>query len=69
MSKQEAVKGFKVVKLPKVMMIQLNRFTIDYLSPNFSRIKINDRVTFPLFLNMSPFMHPVSEQDLSNIES
>ena len=35
-------------------MISLNRFTLDY--ETFQRVKITDRVSFPLTLNMNDYM-------------
>jgi len=66
--KTDALKGFKIVKLPKILLIQLNRFTYDFTSANFQRIKLNDRVTFPPFLNMSKFMSSMSSQDIEGME-
>ena len=53
-SKQEAEKGMKFGKIPKILMLQLQRFTIDYQT--FNRKKINDEVSFPLVLNINPFL-------------
>lgn len=61
-----ATKGFKFFKLPKILSLQLNRFTLDYTT--FNRKKLNDRVTFPLILNMNPFLHEESLQDFSKTE-
>ena len=35
-------------------MLQLNRFTLDMTT--FNRKKINDKVAFPLVLNVNPFL-------------
>lgn len=53
-SKQDAEKGMKFGKVPKILMLQLQRFTIDYQT--FNRKKLNDEVTFPLILNVNPFL-------------
>jgi len=52
--KQEAEKGSKFGKLPKILMLQLQRFTIDMQT--FNRKKLNDEVSFPLILNVNPFL-------------
>ena len=44
----------KFAKIPKILMLQLQRFTIDYTT--FNRKKINDEVSFPLILNVNPFL-------------
>ena len=54
MSKQDAEKGTKLGKIPKILMLQLQRFTIDFQTMN--RKKLNDEVSFPLTLNMNPFL-------------
>ena len=53
-SKQDAVKGLKFKKLPYILVVQLKRFDLDY--ETFQRIKLNDKVTFPLILNANPFV-------------
>lgn len=52
--KQDAEKGVKFVKLPKILMLQLTRFTLDFQT--FNRKKLNDSVSFPLVLNMNHFL-------------
>lgn len=54
--KQEADKGMKFVNIPKILMLQLNRFTLDMTT--FNRKKINDKVAFPPVLNINPFLDP-----------
>lgn len=48
--KTDAKKGLKFSKIPLILAIQLKRFDLDYST--MQRKKINDRVTFPLYLNM-----------------
>ena len=52
--KQDAEKGMKLMTIPKILMLQLNRFTIDMFSGN--RKKIIDPVAFPPLLNLNPFL-------------
>ena len=52
--KVDAMKYLKLIKLPKILFLQLNRFEYDALTDG--RKKICDRVTFPAILNMNPFM-------------
>lgn len=49
--KVDAKKFIKLEKLPNVLLFQLNRFEYDYVTD--SRKKINDKVTFPLILDMN----------------
>lgn len=44
----------------------MNRFTIDYST--FNRKKINDKVTFPLILNMNKFLNEEFLKDQSATE-
>ena len=53
-SKQDAEKGLKLTKRPSLLAIVLNRFTLDYTT--FSRVKVQDRVTFPLLLNLNNYL-------------
>lgn len=48
--KQDALKGFQLVKLPRILCFNLNRFTIDYNT--MTRIKLNNRMVFPPILEM-----------------
>jgi ubiquitin carboxyl-terminal hydrolase 47 len=52
--KQDADKGLKLTKGPTILSIVLNRFTLDYTT--FSRVKVTDRVTFPLLLNLNNYL-------------
>ena len=63
--KVDAEKGFKLSKLPKILCLNFNRFALDYTT--FQRIKINDKVTFPLVLNMNIFMRDYEQSDIDNL--
>lgn len=52
--KVDAKKGLKLVTVPYLLMLQLKRFDFDY--ETMQRIKLNDRVEFPLTLDMNPFL-------------
>lgn len=54
-SKQNAERGINLTKGPEILSIVLNRFMIDYT--NFTRVKINDRVTFPKLINFNNYMN------------
>jgi len=49
-----AQKGSRLVKLPAVLTFQLNRFTLD--TNTWQRKKLNDKVSFPVVLNMNHFL-------------
>ncbi|EAR89618.2 ubiquitin carboxy-terminal hydrolase (macronuclear) [Tetrahymena thermophila SB210] len=51
--KVDAIKGVRFKALPPILMLQLNRFDLDYTT--FQRKKICDRVYFPHILNMNEF--------------
>ena len=53
--KVEAKKGCKFGKMPPILALQLNRFTLNMAT--FSRVKVMDRVTFPFVLNMNNYMN------------
>ena len=53
-SKQDALKGLKFEKFPYILMLQLKRFDLDYIT--MQRIKLNDKVTFPQVLNLNPLV-------------
>ncbi|CAI2367721.1 unnamed protein product [Moneuplotes crassus] len=63
--KVDATKGFKLVKLPKILCLNFKRFTLDYTT--FQRVKINDKVTFPLLLNMNPFLREYSSEEVEKL--
>ena len=48
------------------MTLQLQRFTLDMVT--FNRKKLNDRVTFPLTLNMNHFLDEAKQHDLQQTE-
>lgn len=52
--KVDAKKGQRIEKLPDHLMIVMNRFTLDFTT--FSRVKINEHVSFPKILNMNDYM-------------
>jgi len=52
--KVDAKKGLKLLSVPYLLMLQLKRFDFDY--ETMQRIKLNDRVEFPLTLDMNPFL-------------
>lgn len=67
MQKVDATKGFRLIKLPRILCFNFNRFTLDYTT--FSRVKINDKVTFPLLLNMNPFLREYKDEDIERLIS
>ncbi|XP_069479744.1 ubiquitin carboxyl-terminal hydrolase 47 isoform X2 [Ambystoma mexicanum] len=52
--KCDARKGLRFLHFPYLLTLQLKRFDFDYTSMH--RIKLNDRMTFPEELDMSPFI-------------
>ena len=62
-TKTKAIKGSKLQKLPQILTLQLNRFTLDIHS--WQHKKLNDRVSFPLTLNMNHFLEESAQSDLS----
>lgn len=52
--KCDAIKYYQLDKLPKVLFFQLGRFDYDYNT--LTRVKVNDKVTFPQVLNMNQFL-------------
>ena len=53
-TKVNAMKYYKLMKIPPILCLQLNRFTYD--QANYTKVKLNDRMTFPLTLNMNFFL-------------
>ena len=53
-AKSDACKGLKLKSLPHILMLQLKRFDLDY--ETMQRKKLNDKVTFPLILNLNPYI-------------
>jgi hypothetical protein len=54
--KTEALKGLTLNSLPDILTLQLMRFDYDYNT--MRRIKINERCSFPFWLDMAPFLGP-----------
>ena len=52
--KVDAQKGVRFLKLPKVLSLNINRFTFDSMSGN--RIKLSNFVSFPFILNMNDYI-------------
>jgi ubiquitin carboxyl-terminal hydrolase 47 len=52
--KVNALKGLKFYRLPYFLTIQLKRFDFDFVT--FRRIKLSNKVTFPLILDMNKFV-------------
>jgi ubiquitin carboxyl-terminal hydrolase 47 len=52
--KCDAHKGLKFTSFPYLLTLQLKRFDFDYIT--MSRIKLNDRMTFPLELNLNGYV-------------
>ncbi len=59
--KVNALKYYKLIKLPPILCLQLNRFTYDPQS--YTKVKLNDRMTFPLTLNMNFFLKYISSPE------
>lgn len=51
--KVDAIKGLKFSKLPHIMTVQLKRFVYDFTG---MQKKVNDRVTFPMLLDMNTYV-------------
>mmetsp|Transcript_23792 Transcript_23792/g.69688 ORF Transcript_23792/g.69688 Transcript_23792/m.69688 type:complete len:1099 (-) Transcript_23792:114-3410(-) len=47
-------KGLALISLPHILTLQLKRFDLDYTT--FQRVKLNDRIAIPPFLDMRPFV-------------
>ena len=61
-----ASKGIRLKRLPKILTLQLQRFTLDMNT--FYRKKLNDRVSFPVYLNMNHFLDEEKLQDEKMVE-
>lgn len=59
--KVTAQKGDRLDRLPKILTLQLQRFTLDYRT--WQRKKLDERVTFPLILNMNHFLDEAKQTD------
>ena len=62
-----ASKGVGLERLPKILTLQLQRFTLDLNT--WQRKKLNERVSFPLVLNMNHFLNEQKQQDWSQTET
>uniref|UniRef100_A0A915CYT7 USP domain-containing protein n=1 Tax=Ditylenchus dipsaci TaxID=166011 RepID=A0A915CYT7_9BILA len=54
-SKQDAEKGLRITHFPYLLTIQLKRFDFDYNT--LHRIKLNDRMSFPDYIDVNDFVH------------
>uniref|UniRef100_F1KQL2 Ubiquitin carboxyl-terminal hydrolase 47 n=1 Tax=Ascaris suum TaxID=6253 RepID=F1KQL2_ASCSU len=63
---QNALKGLRFIHLPYVLTILLKRFKFD--RNTFHRIKLNDKMTFPLVLNLNEFVHGDGNKQPKNTE-
>eukprot|EP01113_Clastostelium_recurvatum_P018778 TRINITY_DN2213_c0_g1_i4.p1 TRINITY_DN2213_c0_g1~~TRINITY_DN2213_c0_g1_i4.p1 ORF type:complete len:1297 (+),score=419.02 TRINITY_DN2213_c0_g1_i4:80-3970(+) len=59
--KVDALKGLALKHIPYLLTLQLKRFDFDY--ETFERVKLNDEVTFPMQLDMRPFVQNKINQD------
>ena len=57
--KVDAYKGLSFLEMPYLLTIQLKRFTYDYAS--MRRVKLNSFVSFPMFLDLEPYMSGLDE--------
>lgn len=61
--KVDAIKGLKFGSLPNVMAVQMKRFVFDFTGESIVQKKINDKVTFPLFLDMNNYVSKGKSKD------
>eukprot|EP01096_Ripella_sp_DP13-Kostka_P012963 TRINITY_DN552_c0_g1_i1.p1 TRINITY_DN552_c0_g1~~TRINITY_DN552_c0_g1_i1.p1 ORF type:complete len:1117 (+),score=586.54 TRINITY_DN552_c0_g1_i1:123-3473(+) len=61
-----AQKGFKLTEIPYLLTLQLKRFDIDY--ETFDRVKLNNVVTFPRYLNMDQYIKAQDPSDQKKAE-
>ena len=54
--KVDAIKGLKFGKLPQILSVQLKRFVYDFSADIVVQKKLNDRVTFPMLLDMNVYV-------------
>ena len=52
----DAIKGLKIKKIPYILTFQLKRFVFDFTSEDLVQKKLNDSVSFPMYLNMNKFV-------------
>ncbi|CEF68480.1 Ubiquitin carboxyl-terminal hydrolase 47 [Strongyloides ratti] len=69
-SKQDAIKGLRYKKFPYILSMQLKRFDFNY--ENCSRIKLNDKVTFPDYLDLNFLIgddNEIDDKDIIKLKS
>lgn len=59
--KCDAHKGLKFISFPYLLTLQLKRFAFDYAT--LHRVKLNDRMTFPKYLNLKDFISEELEEN------
>ncbi|KAM7428691.1 Ubiquitin carboxyl-terminal hydrolase 47 [Porites harrisoni] len=59
--KCDAHKGLKFISFPYLLTLQLKRFAFDYNT--LHRVKLNDRMTFPKYLNLRSFISEENEEN------
>lgn len=59
--KCDARKGLKFLSFPYLLTLQLKRFAFDYAT--LHRVKLNDRMTFPKYLNLKDFISEDVEEN------
>lgn len=59
--KCDAHKGLKFISFPYLLTLQLKRFAFDYAT--LHRVKLNDRMTFPRYLNLKDFISEEHEEN------
>ena len=64
--KTDAKKGLKIEKFPYILVTQIKRFDLNYQT--FQRIKLNDRVSFPLILNCNSYLGEFSEKEVKQVQ-
>lgn len=67
--KVDAIKGLKFGKLPQIMSVQLKRFVYDFSGNSMVQKKLNDRVTFPMLLDMNTYVTKKSVKNVSGSDS
>ena len=67
--KVDAIKGLKFGKLPQIMSVQLKRFVYDFSGNSMVQKKLNDKVTFPMLLDMNTYVTKKSAQNKDNHEN
>lgn len=59
--KNDAHKGLKFISFPYLLTLQLKRFAFDYAT--LHRVKLNDRMTFPKYLDLKDFISEEHEEN------